>query len=829
MKRLLPLAPLAAVFACGSNPVFFSNSDFSGPTGLAIASVPERDLLFIANQGSNELRAIVNCSAPANQPTTCTGNEDGQFLPGPIRVFPASIIHVGERPLRLAGLPLLDGMRGQHGAVVVAGGTDSVVRVVDAVSLFAASRDRTVSFADPSDPNRTVTLPAPAVDVVAAQTPGQTVTGVAASEAPPGGSPALTVFVASLGADGIAQIAAMQRCALDFVPTRLALIPGKLPQPPAPIDDLDINGVPQHVYVADGTPGGTPGGVGDGAVEVSIPAIPPIAGSIPACPVTRRIPASDPADSPRRARPLRSLALSPKLLLDPPPTVAPAGNFMLAVTAPDASLCADRGARTCPASIAGPGVVCADQGYLDCGGGRIVILANDPAGGRSAVMVAPGVVPIPTATDPFRTGPPMVPLRPPAPAREVAFLGRAACPTPTPSGRTDLVPPCTSARVGVTTTATPAVIHLPTIGLASTEDGSTVFIDVVARRFLNDLRDATSTSPTPGASSTILLPGQQAISLNLPGVAIDKTDPAQTRQVPGTQANGWINAGVTSQATYRIIWHKEMPGLESVSGVLSRSGTGPILLTLPDKDLTPWIASPELQLGAGDFVRVLSFSNATCADLANPPLNVDIPIAAVTSHTLELQPVDPSFDPDPACFASGLVGGTFGVFAGDSAAGSWMVVENVENLPFAFVPQGGNVLGRFPHGGQFVLTGPRVDYPLDFDPSKGGTFFAPNTFAFSFSVTGPTPTFDGTFFLIQTLDGNFPVSGQPLNVVSSVRDLNLAGAPGFAGPILVYDSPRYPNDQIVFTAITGSNSLMKAIPAQFGVPNASPIPLFMYY
>src|SRR5207245_1382501 len=123
-----------------------------------------------------------------------------------------------------------------------------------------------------------------------------------------GGAAALTVLTVSLDANGLAQATATQQCAIDFVPSRLALIPGKT----ANKDDLDGNGVPKHVYVADGTPGGTPGGRGDGAVEVSIPDIPAIGtGTIPACTVTRRLPASDPADSPRRARALRALALSP--------------------------------------------------------------------------------------------------------------------------------------------------------------------------------------------------------------------------------------------------------------------------------------------------------------------------------------------------------------------------------------------------------------------------------------------------------------------------------------------------------------------------------------
>jgi len=251
-----------------------------------------------------------------------------------------------------------------------------------------------------------------------------------------------------------------------------------------------------------------------------------------------------------------------------------------------------------------------------------------------------------------------------------------------------------------------------------------------------------------------------------------------------------------------------MPGLESVSGTLSRTGSGPIQVKLPPgKDLTPWITSPELQLGPGDLIRVLSYSGANCADLAQVPTLLDIPIVAVRPNGFDLQPVDPGFDPDPACFpaVAPFVGVTLGVLAGNSTVGAWTVLEDL------------NVLGRLPHGGQFVLTGPRFDYPLDFDPMQGANF-PPSSFAYSFSIVGPEPTVAGTAFDFSTADGH---------TVSSIKDLSPAGNPGFAGPILVYDSTRNPSDQIIFTAVTGSNSVMKAIPAQLGIPNANAF--FMYY
>ncbi|MFL5310078.1 MAG: hypothetical protein ACJ79H_06430 [Myxococcales bacterium] len=811
MNRLLRLAPLAAVLACGSNPSLIPIGDFSGPTGLAIAPLPDRDLLFVANQGANELRAIILCNSAPGAPTSCPHGEDRQFLPGPVRLFAGSIL-AGERPLRLAGVRLTDAQNALHGAVLVAG-SDPVLRVVDAANIFSASRDKTVQ----ARPAKEVALPEAPIDVVAADVPrdqpASSVTAVVATQAPAGGSAALTVLSVGLGADGLAQAVPARQCAIDFTPARLALIPGGK-------DDLTA-GQPNHVYVADGTMGGTAGGKGDGAVEVSIPDIPACAAdgtcsaTIPACPVTRRLPASDPADSPRRARPLRSLALSPPFI-DSANVRTPGGLFMLAVTAPDEAMCANH--HVCDPGLNVPaGSVCVDHGERNCGGGRIVILGNDIAGGRSSVLAAPPVdLPTPPAL-PFLSSPPMAPLRPPAPAREVAFLGRDVCPSPPPD--TNHNPPCTLLQVGVGTSPAFSGRGAPTsrqlIGLASTEDGSTVFIDVLKRRFFDDLRD-TDILTFPAKISELFSPqqaaGQPVTTYSPTPNAVD----AAGVPIPDKQLAGWMNPGVTRTARLRVAWHVTMPGLESIGGNLSRTGSGPIRLTLPaGKDLTPWISSPELQLGApstctvpypdcvGDFVRVLSYSaTANCADLAVVPFNRDIPIAAVHPDGLELQPVT-GFDPNPACFASGDVGGTFEVHIGNTTAGSWLVLEDLD------------VLGRVPHNVQFVITGPRSGYY--FDACAQGSppvncYPAPppaDDLALSFSIAGPEPTFASTNFDIHFSDGQS---------VSLVRDTTNAGALGFAGPILVYDTARFP-DQVMFVAITGSNSLLQAIPAQFGGTN----------
>ena len=262
-----------------------------------------------------------------------------------------------------------------------------------------------------------------------------------------------------------------------------------------------------------------------------------------------------------------------------------------------------------------------------------------------------------------------------------------------------------------------------------------------------------------------------------------------------------------------MVWHPTLPGLESLSGNLSRLLPGdPIRLTLPPgKDLTPWISAPELQLGAssactlpypqcvGDFVRVVSFSvNATCADLAalSAGSTIDIPILAVQPGSIDLQAV-PGFDPNPSCFASGTVGGTFQVHAGNSTAGGWVVLEDSQ------------VLARIPHGKQLIVTGSRYDYPLPVYPADPGNLPpGPVDIALAFSLIGTEPTIAGTRLVL------FVSSGL---VNTSIRDPTFRGNAGYSGPVLVYSSTRRPGDEIVFAAVTGSDSLMYLVPAQIGL------------
>jgi hypothetical protein len=388
-------------------------------------------------------------------------------------------------------------------------------------------------------------------------------------------------------------------------------------------------------------------------------------------------------------------------------------------------------------------------------------------------------------------------------------MGRPTCP-PNPQNLDTLKPPCTAVRVGVGTSVNPVLIQRPLIGLASTEDGSTVFIDVDNKRFFDDLRDtgvSLGVTPLLDTSAPPLTPVSTVISD--PPRLVFAAPTGNVNTTPNKQTLGWTNAGITRPGHWRIVWHATLPGLESVSGNLSRTPGGPITLTLPGgADLTPWITSPELQLGAPstctlqppqcvpDFVRVKSYStNATCAGLAVVPITTDIPIVAVRPGAIDLQPVSGSFDPDPACFATNDVGGTFEVHAGETTAGGWLVLQGLD------------VLGRVPRDTQLIVTGPRFDYPLPFDQIPYPNAQQAVDIALSFSMTGSDPTVAGSSFDFNATSGL---------TTSLVRDPSTLGSPGFAGPILVYSSDRHPGDEIVFTAIPGSNSLLESTPAQFG-------------
>jgi hypothetical protein len=366
----------------------------------------------------------------------------------------------------------------------------------------------------------------------------------------------------------------------------------------------------------------------------------------------------------------------------------------------------------------------------------------------------------------------------------------------------------------------PTLLQPPLVGVVSTEDGTTSVLDVVNRRFFNDSRDTGGSPPRPQFAS-ITLTGSGVAVPTLQFAAADGTNPSK-------QSAGWINAGVTRSAQWRVAWHGTMPRLESLSGNLSRAPGSPTIgLRLPPgKSLAPWTSAPELQLGApsacalpypqcvGDFVRILSYSRSdTCSALGTVPASVDVPIAAIDpdGQGMQLQAV-PGFDPGPECFAS-TVTAAVEVHAGTTTAGAWMVFEGLD------------VLGRLPTGAQFVITGPRFDYPFNPpDPLAPPPPPPPRDVVVSFTVAGDQPA-AGTFFsfTVQPFLNGLPVTdGQ---TVTGIRDTTARGQAGLAGPILVYSSARL-GDPVFFTALTGEDAVLEAMPAQFGVTNRASVRFF---
>src|SRR5438067_13104839 len=126
MTRASPLIAAVAVVACTSNPFNVATGEFTAPSGLAATAAVDRDLLFVANSGRDGLRALQLCNAPlfldggVDPADTCPQNEHGQFVPSPIRVFPASI-ETGDRPMRVAGVRLNQTDGGAAGVALVAG------------------------------------------------------------------------------------------------------------------------------------------------------------------------------------------------------------------------------------------------------------------------------------------------------------------------------------------------------------------------------------------------------------------------------------------------------------------------------------------------------------------------------------------------------------------------------------------------------------------------------------------------------------------------------------------------------------------------------------
>jgi hypothetical protein len=738
------LIAFALLTACGTSLTPVATGEFEGPSGLAFTSAGDRDLLFVANQGRDDLRALQLCTAllgflPDGGPDPCNP-VDQQFLPAPIRVFPATI-ETGGRPRRLAGVRLTR-PDGSNTGVMLAAGADDFLRMVDARNLLEASNNTAAIR-----PVLETPLPAVAVDVVA-ENPldatglevggpaGQPATAFAATAAPAGGQAQLLMLSIAMDESGAPQApTVVGQCTLDpVVPMKLATIPGG--------DALPGGDV---IYIADGA--------GDGVVAVKKSDIPAPSATPPACTMDR-ISAG--------GRQVRSVSVSPPWLDGA--TLHDAGEFLLLTLQ--------------PSQTATPG---AD---LDPGGVLIVRTTQKD------------IAPIPPAGI-FEAGvQPMEPLSPPSLALEATFL-RPVRPEETLT--TCTTAPCTPLYIGLPTNQPVALFAL--LAAVTGADGFTYFVDVINRRFVN-----TTFSKYVGAEELPLLNSTPSLQ----PTSNDVVNPPQftflSPSLPDHPNTGWMTAGVTHGSVWRVNWHTPFPGLETRSGFLSESGAGTLLLKLPAVNLAAYTADPALQLGPGDTVSFSSYlapagAPPDCAALAareEPrPSRFELTIVGQpAADTLELAPAstDLAFDPSPCTTGLGVVASVR--TGGDRP---WLVLD------------GDTAKGRAKTGEPFVATERRFDYPLDYAPLPP---VAP--------VPPPLLTDDVAVAFLLSGDEPSVVSGWLFSVAPGVtpqsfHDASLVISQGVATVVAGYSSPRHP--LLVFTAVTGENSVLQADPSQPGAPD----------
>ncbi|MGE5049129.1 MAG: hypothetical protein ACM3PC_11200, partial [Deltaproteobacteria bacterium] len=240
MRRLLPCAALLAA-ACSSTPATTATGEFTSPTGMAATAAGDRDVLFIANSGQDSLRALQICNHPllvdggVDPADPCPANQNLQFVPAPIRVFPANV-ETGNRPLHVAGARLTrsDGI---PAGVALSVGADSTVAIVDAYGLVqradggvplqadggpapsvtqldVQAQTVDVAAANPLDGNRLIETSAPA---------GSTVTAYVVTL-----TPELIWLDVGLDAANLPQVTVHSRCTLEAgtVPARIAVPAG---------------------------------------------------------------------------------------------------------------------------------------------------------------------------------------------------------------------------------------------------------------------------------------------------------------------------------------------------------------------------------------------------------------------------------------------------------------------------------------------------------------------------------------------------------------------------------------------------------------------------
>jgi len=879
MKRALLLAAFTAA-AC-SNTVILGSGQFVAPTGLAVVPAADRDLIFVAGTGRDGLRALEICegiNSDDNVTNTCP--EDLQFVPGPIRVFPANV-ETNDRPLQLAGawlnLPvpaLPDGGPAPvtpQGVVLVVGANKSV-RFVDAKNLL----DATAGDAGLTEP---LTLPIDgiAADVVADNIydPNDdtlvTSTSVDAFvvTVPTGTTPAeLIGFTVTLDpvTGAATQPSNIRKCTLDgVVPSRIAVSPNQAaPSPNQPNSCGTLTSCIPHppaaptsdIFVGDGAPGH------DGAVRVARSSLVPVASGETASPSScamTRISAGGHA--------VRALKLSPQwyetvnvpalpdpaladagVTLEPVTTNHPAGELLMMVLKPDETprpgfpfnsggvifvdLCTynppidtflipgileipanpDAGTPKVPGvpgvSANPPNFVAGDTGHCkDFDGGVIV-----PIPPARYDAFSPGI--LPASPPPVQA---MEPIAPNGLAQDAVFL-RASRPETT--GVACPNDDCTLVYVAV---GNNPLENFFLVAAVTSSDGSTYFVDVVRRRFINAnffnlVNDLTSVNPLLTLAPTLVPPADP--SATPPTLLFATADSVHT-------LTGWLNPGVThTQINWRVVWHGVFPGLDHLGGTITPSGRGTMFFdasnTSPDAGVPDAFAAaqadPILQFtggvnGAGDNVGFLNYAigsdnSAACQTLVSTenlePVAFEASVIAIhpdgVKGRLELAGLQSiGFNPNDAC-TSFVVTAEFHT----GGARPWLVYD------------GSTILGRAPQGDApdggpgFIAMEPRFDYPADYDPTNSGAFpVIANDIALAFSLIGDQPTFPGSEFI-------FSVVSNLLQVLYN----DSAVFNGFATGVIPYTSFNHfgvianiANPNAVFTAVTGADSLIMATPS----------------
>ena len=827
LRRALPAAivisavAVAVVSSCSTQQTLSTGNDFSAPTGVTTVSATDRDFLIVANAGSSDLRALNICTAFADggTPGTCPSNQDFTFVPGPIRVVPASF-PVATRPLRLAGISLESGSQ-RGGAVLIAGspttpfqlldggvpaspdgGPGNSILVVDSNDILAVEFATEKAMPTPG----LIPLDTPAIDVISADTPADTRLAFALTLGEGAIKSQIIVLSASLDGNGKTVVKQTARCALDIIGAKLALVPGSI----------------SKLYVADATPNGVVGGVGDGAIELDVAQIQALGSVTPpaACPAGRRIPATDTYATPPRPRPLTALALNPLVVTDVHASPTDAG-----IVCPDGN------------APPGPGDLCAPQVLYAAGEMLLGVTGSsgapldptDPTSGKEAgklvfVRTFKGdLAPIPPFDFHEDGRLPMKPLAVNGLARDVAFLTpppREKCPTQFPDR------PC-------------GIIYLVLGGsrpyglaaVATSTDGSSYFIEASLRRFFNDSRDytngTTSLGPTPSISSLPYLSPPSAVgATDIPALNFADPDPViladggvdiltdgGVNPLPGGRPQSLVTAGVSLTGRWTATYHGTIAGLERRSGTISKNPTGDgFHVDLPNAQLDK-VASLSascgkpnrycLGLGVGDFASFYLFSalpgRTLCQELTDENTRAarELRIDAFTSNSLELG-VEPNplatgaFSTLPAsCFPAAV---SLEVRAGEGVGNRpWVILQGVEQR------------GRVAFDEQFFGYEPRFDYPLDLPAGSGLTAAFTQDVGVSFTITGGAPSPKSSFFF-SVASGQAP---------TATRDPSSV----FAGALSVYNSVKITN--LVFTAVTGSNEVLQTDPAFIGALNGT--------